>query len=86
MADPTSTSHRTSDVTSINTKCKRKNRGATMYTKVKKVHESDVRYSVTVDVAIDRAYGEYAKDFMGYVVLQGRSKVSSLIDSWHDVD
>ncbi|XP_050916434.1 uncharacterized protein LOC127131565 [Lathyrus oleraceus] len=30
---------------------------------------------VTFDVAIDWAYGENAKDFMGYIVLQGRSKV-----------
>lgn len=33
-----------------------------------------------------KTYGKNADDFKGYVVLQGRSKVSILIDSWHEVD
>ncbi|CAL5192186.1 unnamed protein product [Lathyrus oleraceus] len=57
-----------------------------MYTKVKKYHKNGVHSPVTVDVATDRAYGEHVEDFMGYIELQGRSKVSILIDSWHDID
>lgn len=53
---------------------------------MKKTHENDIRYPVRVDVATDKAYGEHAKDFTGYVVLQDRSKVGSLLDNWHDVD
>ena len=30
--------------------------------------------------------GEKAYDFLGYIALQGRSKVSILINSWHDID
>lgn len=40
-----------------------------MHTKVKKAHETGVRYPVTVDVATDRAYGENTNDFMGYITL-----------------
>lgn len=57
-----------------------------MYTKVKKYHKNGVHNPITVDVATDRAYGEHVEGFMGYISLQGRSKVSILIDSWHDVD
>ena len=86
MADSTSTSHTKSAATFVNTKCKRKTRGVTMYTMVKKPHEKGIRYSVTVDVAIDRAYGENAEDFIDYIVLQDRIKVIILIDSWHNID
>lgn len=79
----TSTTHKN---TSTNTKCKRKTRGDTMYTKVKKAHEKCIHYLVRVDVATNKAYGEHAEDFTGYVTLQGRSKMSILLDSWHDFD
>lgn len=79
----TSMTHAT---TSTNTKRKRKTRRTTIYTKVKKTHEKGIRYPVRVDVATDKAYGEHAENFMGYVALQGRSKVSILWDSWHDID
>lgn len=69
MADLTNTSHTTSIVTFINTKHKRKTRGVTMYTKMKKAHENNVHYPVTVDIAVSRAYGEHAEDFMGYISL-----------------
>lgn len=65
---------------------KEKTRDATMYTKVKKPHEKGNCYPITIDVATDMAYGENVEDFMGYIVLQGRNKVSILIDSWHDID
>lgn len=52
-----------------------------MYTKVKNIHENDIHFPVRVDVAIGKAYGEHAQDFMGYVALQGRSKVIILLDS-----
>ncbi|XP_050875572.1 uncharacterized protein LOC127079195 [Lathyrus oleraceus] len=74
MTDSTSTSYTTSATTSINTNCRRKTRGVAMYTKVKKAHETGVRYPVTVDAATGMAYGEHANDFMGYIVLQYRSK------------
>lgn len=57
-----------------------------MYTKVKKTHENGVRYLVTVDIEIGRVYGENVDDFMDYIALQSRSKVSILINSWHEVD
>lgn len=57
-----------------------------MYTKVKKAQEIGVRCPITIDVAIKRDFGEHAGDFIGYIVLQGRSKVSILIDNWHDVE
>lgn len=86
MADSTNTSHTIYVATFVNTNCRRKTRGATMYTKVKKIQEVGVHYPVTVDVAIDRAYGEHTDDFIYYIVLQGRSKVNILIDSWHNVE
>ncbi|CAL5206575.1 unnamed protein product [Lathyrus oleraceus] len=76
MTDSTNTSHTISDATSVNIKCKRKTRGSMMYTKVKKIHKNGVRYPVTVDVATSGAYGEHVEDFMGYITLQGRSKMS----------
>lgn len=81
----TSTTHTT---TSIETQRKRKFRGATMYiyTKVKKSHKNGIRFLIRVDVATDNAYGEHVEDFMYYVALQGRSKVSILLDNWHDDD
>ncbi|CAL5201218.1 unnamed protein product [Lathyrus oleraceus] len=79
----TFTTHTT---TSSNTQRKRKYRGVTMYTKVKKAHENGIRFPVRVDFATDMAYDEHAEDFTGYVALQGRSKVSILLDNWHDVD
>ncbi|CAL5211131.1 unnamed protein product [Lathyrus oleraceus] len=85
MADSTSTSNTTSTATSFNKKHKVKIRGVMIYIKVKKAHENSVHYPITVDVAIDRAYGENAEDFIDYIVLQGRIKVSILIDSWHDI-
>ncbi|CAL5191436.1 unnamed protein product [Lathyrus oleraceus] len=86
MTDSTSTSHTTSDATSINTKCKRKTRGCTMYTKVKKAHKSGVCYPNTYYIRSDGAYDENVEDLMGYIVLQSRSKVSILIDNWNEVD
>lgn len=56
-----------------------------MYTKMKKAHETGIRYPVIVDAAFSKAYGENTNDFMGYNVLQGISKVRILIDSWHNV-
>lgn len=61
----TSTTHTTAF---INTQRKRKSRGATMYTKMKKAHENGIRFPVRVDVATDKAYGEHAKDF--WVILR----------------
>ena len=81
MADLTNISHVTSIATFINKKRERKTRGATMYTKMKKAHENNVHYPVTVDIAVDMAYGEHAEDFMGYIPLQGRGKMSILIDN-----
>ena len=87
MADSTSTSHTTSAANSVNTQSrKRKTRGATMYTKVKKANESGIRYPVRVDAVTGMVEGEKADDFLGYIALQGRSKVSILINSWHDID
>ncbi|CAL5204998.1 unnamed protein product [Lathyrus oleraceus] len=86
MADSRSTSHTTSAATSVNIKRKRKTRGAKMYTMVKNTHENYGYYLVIVDVATCRAYCENDEDFMGYIVLHGRSKVIIFIDSWHDVD
>lgn len=40
-----------------------------MYIKVKKAQEKGIRYLVTVNVAIKRAYGENVEDFMDYVAL-----------------
>ncbi|CAL5185769.1 unnamed protein product [Lathyrus oleraceus] len=74
----TSTTHTT---ISTSIKCKRKARGITMYTKVKKARENGIRYPIRVDIATNKAYGEHAKDFKGYIVLQGRSKMSILLDS-----
>ena len=51
-----------------------------MYTKVKKAHKYGVRYPFTIDVSTERVYGEHDEDFMGYIVLQGRSKVIILIE------
>lgn len=81
MFDLTSTFRTTSAATSANTKHKIKTRGATMYTKVKKTHESGIRYPITIDIRTDKAYEEHADDFMGYIALQG-----ILIDSWHKID
>lgn len=47
-----------------------------MLTKVKKAHESGVCFQVNFHVRICKAYGEHADDFRGYMVVQGRSKVS----------
>ena len=82
MTDSTSTSNTAIVSTSVNTKCKRKTRGATMYTKVNKAHGIGVCYPLRVDKETSRAYGEHVEDLMGYVVLQGRNKVSILLDSW----
>ncbi|CAL5208240.1 unnamed protein product [Lathyrus oleraceus] len=57
-----------------------------MYIKVKNAHKIGVLYLVIVDAATDMGYGEHTDDFMGYIALQGRSKISILIDSWHDVE
>ncbi|CAL5187231.1 unnamed protein product [Lathyrus oleraceus] len=57
-----------------------------MYTTMKKSQETGVRYPVTIDSTTDKAYGEHTDDFMGYIALQGRSKVSILIDSLYDVE
>lgn len=40
-----------------------------MYTKVKKAHENGIHFLVIVEVATDKAYGEHAEDFTGYVAL-----------------
>ncbi|CAL5197031.1 unnamed protein product [Lathyrus oleraceus] len=85
MDDSTSIAHTTFAATSVNTNRRRKTRGAVIYTKVKKYQETIVRYPITIDVATDRAHGEHADNFMGYSVLQGRSKMSILMDSWHDI-
>ena len=59
MADLTSTSHTTFSPNSVNIQSrKRKTRGATMYTKVKKVNESGIRYSVRGDAETDKVEGE----------------------------
>ena len=81
MVDSTSTFNTTSIANSINTKRKIKTNGATMYTKVEKAYETGVRYPVKVDAEIDMAYGEHDDDFLGYIVLQDRSKMSILKDS-----
>lgn len=47
-------SHTTYDVTSINTKSKRKSSGATMCTKVKKAHENDVHSLVNFDLRTEK--------------------------------
>ncbi|CAL5214787.1 unnamed protein product [Lathyrus oleraceus] len=86
MRDSKSTSHITSAITYVNTKSKIKTRGATILNKVKKVHESDVLFPINFDVRTDKDYGEHAGDFRGYLALQGRSKVSILINNWHDID
>ena len=54
-----------------------------MYTKVKKANETGIHYPVRVDAETGKASGEHADDFFW---LQGRSKLSILIDSWCDVD
>lgn len=57
-----------------------------MLTKVKKAYKSGVRFPINFDIRTDKAYGEHVGDFRGYLALQDRSKVSILIDNWHDVD
>lgn len=69
MGDSTSTSHITYVTTSVNTKSKRKVIGTTMRTKVKKVLKNGVRFLVDFDQRTDKAYGENADDFKGYVAL-----------------
>ncbi|CAL5210978.1 unnamed protein product [Lathyrus oleraceus] len=56
-----------------------------MYTDVKNTHKKGICYLVRVDVATGKAYGEHGEDFTDYVVLQGKSKVSILLDSWHNI-
>ncbi|CAL5209896.1 unnamed protein product [Lathyrus oleraceus] len=86
MTYSTSIFHTIFDATSVNIKRKRKTRCVMMYIKVKKAHENGLRYPVTIDIRIRRAYGEHVEDFMGYIMLQGRSKVSILHRYWHEVD
>ncbi|CAL5213650.1 unnamed protein product [Lathyrus oleraceus] len=78
LMNSTSTTHTT---TSTNTQHKRKSRGATMYINVKKGHENGISFLVRVHVVTGKAYGKHVEDFTGYVALQGRSKMSILLDS-----
>lgn len=57
-----------------------------MLSKVKKSHESSVRFPVNFEERINKAYGEKASDLRGYLTLQGKSKMIILIDNWHVVD
>lgn len=86
MVNQTSTYHTTSAATSINIKWKRKTIGTTIYTKVKKAHESGIRYLIIIDIRTNRTYGEHDENFMGYIMLQDRSKVNILIQSWNEID
>lgn len=86
MGDSTSTSHTTSATTFVNTKSKKKVRGVTICTKVKKIPQNGVRSLVNFNLRTKKAYGENADDFKDYMTLQARSKVSILVNSWHDID
>ncbi|KAI5394589.1 hypothetical protein KIW84_061287 [Lathyrus oleraceus] len=57
-----------------------------MLSKVKKSHESSVRFPVNFEERINKAYGEKASDLRGYLTLQGKRKMIILIDNWHVVD
>lgn len=86
MGSLTSISHTIYAITSVNTKRKRKTRGATMLTKVTKAHEIGVRFPVSFCLIYGKAYGEYDDNLRCYVAVQGRSKVNILIDNWNDID
>lgn len=86
MSDLTSTSHTTFAAIFVNTKRKRKTRGAAILTKVKKAHEISVALPINFDLRTSKAYGQNYGDFKVYIALQGRNKVIYLIDNWHDTD
>ncbi|CAI8606991.1 unnamed protein product [Vicia faba] len=87
MVDSISTSHTTFAANSVNTQSRKiKTRGATMYKEVKKANEFGIQYSIRVDAETGKVKGEHADDFLGYIVLQDKSKMSILINSWHDID
>ena len=65
MVDSISTSLTTFAANSVNTQSrKRKTRGATMYTKVKKSNESGIWYPIRVDAETDKVEGEHVDDFL----------------------
>lgn len=81
MGDLTNTSRLTFVITSPNNKSKIKTRGVVMLTRVTKAHKSGVHFLVYFCPITSKAYGEHADSFGGYMSVQGKRKVSILIDN-----